>query len=244
MSINVPPYQLDILSENALSLTVNSNGSLVDVNSEILTLYHHLLQQRPSYLLDLIPAYHTLTFIYDAQALLNNRISIKSIRIEITALLNILKSVPHKKTRTLHVPICYDNSFALDHHRVSLQTNLSFQEVQAIHVSKEYQVCMLGFLPGFPYMASVDEKIKVPRLDKPRIKVMAGSVGIAGEQTGIYPKVSPGGWNIIGCCPWQLIDTKVSELTVFSPGDRVKFFAITKKEFSAYKKKHFTEDTV
>jgi KipI family sensor histidine kinase inhibitor len=102
------------------------------------------------------------------------------------------------------------------------------------HTAKIYRVFMIGFLPGFPYMGIVDPQIALPRLQKPRTRVPAGSVGIAGEQTGIYPVDSPGGWNIIGRTPLQLFNAEKESTVFFQPGDRVKFYPITKSEFENF----------
>jgi inhibitor of KinA len=98
---------------------------------------------------------------------------------------------------------------------------------------------MIGFLPGFAYMGSVDKRIATARLEKPRTVVPEGSVGIAGEQTGIYPVDSPGGWNIIGRTPVKLFDVNKSEPTLFQPGDKVEFYSITLREFESFNHEKF-----
>ena len=98
---------------------------------------------------------------------------------------------------------------------------------------------MIGFLPGFAYMASVDPRIATPRLATPRTNIVGGSVGIAGEQTGIYPLDSPGGWNIIGRTPLKVFDLSADQPVLFQPGDEVKFVPITKAEFQSFNQSTF-----
>ena len=134
-------------------------------------------------------------------------------------------------SRVLRIPVCYDEEFALDMERVIEHTNLSFEELVAIHTSTPYSVYLIGFLPGFPYLGELDPRLHVPRLQTPRKLVTASSVGIGGHQTGIYPIDSPGGWNIIGKTPCSLFDVSKDEPTLFQTGDRVTFYEITKKEY-------------
>ena len=103
-----------------------------------------------------------------------------------------------------------------------------------MHIAKPYRVYMIGFLPGFAYMGSVDSRIATPRKNQPRTAVPAGAVGIAGEQTGIYPSVSPGGWNIIGQTPLKLFDAGRTEPVLLQPGDTVHFYSINEDEFNDY----------
>ena len=104
---------------------------------------------------------------------------------------------------------------------------MALEEIIDLHTSKEYIVYTMGFSPGFPYLGGLDSKLDVPRLKKPRIKVEKGSVGITGNQTGIYPIESPGGWNIIGRTPLELFNSTSDFPTLLKPGDKVKFFEIT-----------------
>ena len=97
----------------------------------------------------------------------------------------------------------------------------------AIHTAQPYRVYMLGFTPGFPYLGGMSERIATPRLAQPRVAIPAGSVGIAGSQTGIYPIESPGGWQLIGRCPVPLFDAAAATPSLLAPGDTVRFEAIT-----------------
>ena len=119
----------------------------------------------------------------------------------------------------------------LDLEYMSLKTKLSIDEIIKIHSDKLYDVYAVGFLPGFAYLASVDERIALPRLSSPRKQIPKGSVAIADTQTAVYPQASPGGWNIVGRTAMKLFDKNLETLSPFNVGDKVKFNPISKEEF-------------
>jgi inhibitor of KinA len=135
--------------------------------------------------------------------------------------------------RRIEIPVCYDEEFALDLARVASQTFLKADAIIALHSSTEYTVACIGFVPGFPFLAGLSEKLRVPRLESPRTKVPAGSVAIANAQAGIYPVESPGGWNVIGRTPSRLFDVNAESPALLRAGDRVRFRRITRDEFDA-----------
>jgi inhibitor of KinA len=138
-----------------------------------------------------------------------------------------------RKARKIEIPVCYDDEFALDLARVATQTSLTGDAIIALHSSSEYTVACIGFVPGFPFLAGLSEKLRVPRLESPRTKVPAGSVAIANAQAGVYPFESPGGWNVIGRTPLRLFDVDAESPVLLQPGDRVHFRGITHDEFDA-----------
>jgi KipI family sensor histidine kinase inhibitor len=140
------------------------------------------------------------------------------------------------KGRLIKVPVCYEEGFAPDLEWVARNAGLKAEEVIMLHSSKEYTCMMLGFAPGFVYLDEVDPKIRADRLETPRTKVQAGSVGIAGAQTGIYGLETPGGWRVIGRTPLTMFNAHASPPTPVSPGDRVKFERISAEEFKFVKK--------
>lgn len=133
----------------------------------------------------------------------------------------------------IDIPVCYGGEYGPDIADVARFGGCSERQVIAIHTAATYRVYLVGFVPGFPYLAEVDRRIAAPRRPTPRIAVPPGSVAIAGGQTGIYPSASPGGWNIIGRTPVAPYDPARSEPFLFRPGDRVRFFAISVAEFAA-----------
>lgn len=137
------------------------------------------------------------------------------------------------------IPVCYGGEFGPDLPFVAQHAGLTEAEVIALHAGRDYRIYMLGFLPGFPYLGGLDERLFTPRLDTPRTAIPAGAVGIGGEQTGIYPIASPGGWQLIGRTPLKLFDPAAGALP-YAAGDRIRFQPITQEEFEAIAKKEGT----
>jgi inhibitor of KinA len=138
-----------------------------------------------------------------------------------------------RKRRRIEIPVCYDADFALDLARVEVETNLSADTIIALHSSAEFVVACVGFMPGFPFLAGLPEKLRTTRLATPRTKVPAGSVAIARTQAGVYPVESPGGWNLIGRTPLRLFDANANPPALLQAGDRVRFRGITRNEFES-----------
>ncbi|WP_242670124.1 5-oxoprolinase subunit PxpB [Gramella sp. KN1008] len=134
-------------------------------------------------------------------------------------------------SQIFHLPVCYDVDFGLDLELISAEKNLSIDEIIELHYAPLYQVYFIGFLPGFLYLGGLDKKLQISRKDTPRKSVEKGAVGIGENQTGIYPKSSPGGWQIIGKCPVIFFDKNQDPPSPFSPGDMVRFFPVPKKQF-------------
>ena len=202
------------------------------VNDLVLKLYSKINALKIEGVLYLIPAYATLTVVYRAEV--NSYASLAK-KIEKIFYENeiIEDGVFHKNQskRKVEIPICYDDEFGLDLGALSDVLNLSVEEIVTLHLSQVYRVFMIGFLPGFPYMGKLNERIFTSRKKVPRKKVASGSVGIAALQTGIYPIEAPGGWNIIGRTPSLILDTKKKEPFLLKVGDSVRFKRISKKEF-------------
>ncbi len=127
---------------------------------------------------------------------------------------------------TIEIPVVYGGNRGRDLSAVAAHAGITEDEAIARHASAEYTVAMLGFAPGFPYLTGLDASLAMPRLDTPRTRVEAGSVGIGGSQTGIYPDAGPGGWRLIGCTPQRLFDAHRDPACLLQPGDRVRFVAI------------------
>lgn len=136
--------------------------------------------------------------------------------------------------RVIHIPVCYDAEFAPDLPFVANHNHLDIHDVISIHAGGQYTVSMIGFTPGFPYLSGMSERIATPRKLHPSGKVAAGSVGIAGRQTGIYPLSTPGGWQIIGRTPLTLFDPLRQPPSLLQFGDVVRFYPITRHEFQTW----------
>jgi|TARA_B100000029_G_scaffold107679_1_gene98819 KipI family sensor histidine kinase inhibitor len=139
-----------------------------------------------------------------------------------------------KKSKTWKIPICYDKDFAIDFKEISSISKLDLEQLKKKHFNKTYEVDLIGFLPGFLYLGDLDKSLRFPRKKNPRTSIPEGSVGIAGNQTGIYNIESPGGWNIIGRTPLKLFNKSKNPPININQGDKVIFQEITKEDFYNY----------
>ncbi len=165
----------------------------------------------------------------------NPIINIKQLTDEIKLLYNTKSSVKFKlKSKNWKIPVCYQMPYAVDMGNMSKQLNLSPQKIIQYHCGSKYTVYFIGFLPGFFYLGGLHSALYSPRRKNPRKKVAAGSVGIGGNQTGIYPVNSPSGWNIIGYSPYRLFDQSYDKKELPQPGDSIEFFQIDQLELKTY----------
>ena len=153
---------------------------------------------------------------------------------EIRAIAGALEQVEPSDGAIVEVPVCYGGELGPDLGDVAAFAGRSEEEVISLHLGREYRVYLVGFVPGFAYMAEVDSAIAAPRRASPRTAVPTGSVAIAGGQTGIYPSVTPGGWNIIGRTPAVPYDPARLTPFLFNPGDRVRFHRISEADFKTW----------
>lgn len=137
----------------------------------------------------------------------------------------------------VEIPVCYGGEYGPDLLEVAQHCSLTPEEVIARHTAPTYRIYMLGFTPGFPYLGGMDPSIAAPRRKEPRIQIPAGSVGIAGEQTGVYPIVSPGGWQLIGRTPLRLFDPQREQPILLSAGAGIRFVPIDEETFRKMEEK-------
>jgi len=213
-------------------------GDRVDavLSARIAMLAQRLRASLPIGVLDIIPAYCTLALHYDPAAVGSGTSPYEALA-EIIG--NWLQTQPVESPaagRLVEIPVCYGGTFGEDLETLALARNLSAREVIAIHSGTDYHVHMLGFVPGFAYLGGLDARLETPRRDTPRPRVPAGSVGIGGEQTGVYPLESPGGWQIIGRTPLQLFRPDASPPSLLVAGDVVRFVPISEQEFEMQSK--------
>lgn len=176
-------------------------------------------------ILDLVPTYHSIA-VYLRKTTAMEEV-LQKLRL---AVLNFSEEQKHRPN-IISIPVCYEEPFAVDLAELAKANGLSITELIELHTSPRYKVYFLGFLPGFPYLGGLDSRLYVKRRKEPRPKIAQGSVGIGGGQTGIYPKDSPGGWNIIGKTPLSLFDASSEPPNQINSGDFIKFEPITKTEF-------------
>lgn len=231
-------YHMYPCGDHALTIAWG-NTIDISVNKSVIALFGVLQEANIRGVKDIIPAYNSITVVYDT-ALLKKDGKTKTVyewmSRQVGKLIDSVEIGTDKKARLVSVPVCYDLSLAPDLASLAAEHQLTIEEVVKLHVGKIYRVYMIGFLPGFAYMGSVDNKIATPRKMNPRTTVPAGSVGIAGEQTGVYPFDSPGGWQLIGQTPLPMFSAKEEDPCLLQPGDDVQFYAVTLTEFEKIKK--------
>ena len=232
-----PAYHIYPCGDHAVTIEL---GDTVDaaINQKVIALFACLKRQQLNGVKDIIPAYHTVTIVYDVVLLKKQATDItvyEMICAQIEKAIDSFNAEAPTTTRLMRIPVCYDLSLAPDITSLAALHKISIDEVIRLHTGKTYRVYMIGFLPGFAYMGTVDDKISTPRKPQPRTSVPAGSVGIAGTQTGIYPFNSPGGWQLIGQTPVQLFSVTKEEPCYLQPGDDIEFYSITITEFEKLK---------
>lgn len=178
-------------------------------------------------IIDIIPSYTSIMVSYDFLALGHDEVC----TLIQETLNNSEEEVDDIPSRQMRVPVYYSQESGMDLVGLASSKGLSPEEIIAIHSEKEYFVYAIGFLPGFPYMGEVDERIAMPRHANPRAKLPKGAVGIADKQTAVYPKESPGGWQIIGRTPIEMFDQSYEGLSYLRVGDRVTFEPISKEAY-------------
>ena len=196
------------------------------INASITALVHLIKEQRIEGIMDMIPAFSSLLIHYEPLVIGYHQLSKR-----IKGLLDLDLGDGVAQKRIFDIPVLYGGSFGPDLDFVASQANLTKEEVIEIHSSQDYLIYMLGFLPGFPYLGGLDSRIHTPRLANPRIRIPAGSVGIGGAQTGIYPLDSPGGWQLIGATPLLTYQAESEEPILFEAGDYIRFVPISQEEY-------------
>lgn len=227
-------WYLEIAGENSLIVYIDSDDRLGS-NRLIGTLINSLQVNSTPWLLDYIPSYASLLLVYDPST--TDHFKVRELLSDtMTQAIKGLENNTASGSQTRCLPVWYGGGEANDLARVSALTGLSSEEVIARHTSGCYRVFAVGFSPGFAFMGDLDEGIRVPRLDTPRLKVPQGAVGITGAQTAVYPTSSPGGWNLIGLCPIPLFDFDTAR-SVLQIGDEVRFTPISEQVYQEYLQK-------
>ena len=208
---------------------------------EVIRVFRLLQRAAIPGVIELAPAYTSVAVFFDPVAVLRSNRDRNGVFEELATRIRSAiagGSRRHRRRtsagapRLTEIPVCYDPEFGFDLDRVVEHTKLSGAEVIDLHSTSEYQVACIGFVPGFTFLAGLPKNLATPRRDIPRKEIPPGSVGIGGAQTGIYPLRSPGGWNLIGRTPLKLFDPSKNPPTLLQPGERVRFRAITREEFT------------
>jgi inhibitor of KinA len=226
-------YKIYSLGESSASIDL---GNVIDeaVNDKVLAMEAWLRQHAFVGVKDLVVAYSSLTVLYDPLLVYNNYTPrptvFEFVKKRLEEAFEAANGLSAQKGQEVLIPVCYNPEFGYDIRVVAAAKQMKVDELIDLHCSKPYRVYMIGFLPGFAYMGKVDQRLATPRKAQPR-EVEAGSVGIAGCQTGIYPLQSPGGWQIIGRTPVKLFEAMNDPPALLCAGDVVKFYPISKEEF-------------
>ena len=228
MSENPAPRILDAGD----SCLVVEFGTAVDreLNAKVQALKAALANKPAAGIVELVPTYRSLAVYYDPNRM--DRETLKNLLEERSAGLGAHGT---DGGRVVAIPVCYGGTYGPDLDNVCTHTKLSPEEVVARHTGRDTYCFMLGFTPGFAYLGGMDETLATPRLENPRAVIPAGSVGIAGKQTGIYPIDSPGGWQLIGQTPLSIFDPLRKPPTLIEAGDWVRFEAVDEAGFQAIK---------
>lgn len=231
------------LGDQAIFVQFGSEISLA-IQTKVNTLIQLLTAQPFAGMQELVPGYTNLCIYYDAFTVHQS----KAFQVDGTPydkvlhyLQHVTKQLPEKTftpNRIIEIPVLYGGAYGPDLTYVAQTHDMSEEQVIQLHTESECVVYMLGFAPGFAFMGGLNETIATPRRNVPRLSIPAGSVGIAGKQTGIYPFETPGGWQIIGRTPIQLFLPEHHPPTLLQAGDMVKFKAISEKEFHRLQRLH------
>jgi KipI family sensor histidine kinase inhibitor len=210
-------------------------GNLADVtvNRRVHALAAKLRGARAPWLVDCVPAYASLALFFDEASIPGaDPLAV------VSDVLSAIFEEPEIQSdaaasRLVEIPVCYGGEYGPDLDDVAAACGLSAAQVVETHSQTEYLVAMLGFSPGFPYLLGLAPELAVARLPTPRVRVPAGSVGIGGTQTGVYPNEGPGGWRLIGRTPQAMFEARRDPPAFVLPGDRVRFVAIDAAQFQA-----------
>jgi KipI family sensor histidine kinase inhibitor len=215
---------------------VGDRGLLVEFSAEIdletnqkIHAFCRLLEDDlPEGIVEIIPSYRSLVLVYEPLV-----VDMPKLQEKLVILYGDVESAIDLNAEIVEIPVCYGGEFGEDLEYVATHNGLSVDQVISIHSGTLYPVYMIGFTPGFPYLGDLSEKLHTPRLATPRTLVPAGSVGIANNQTGIYPIDSPGGWQLIGRCPYKLFDPLRSNPFLVKAGDQLRFIPVSRQDFFA-----------
>lgn len=223
-------HELRYLPAGEQGLVVEfGNAISEEMNRRVHRLAAQLIQTRDSAILEVVPTYRSLLIYFDPLTV--SREHLTALVRQLADADTTVERAADSSARVIRIPVCYGGEFGPDLEAVASHNGLTPGEVIKIHTATPYRIFMLGFTPGFPYLGGMSEKIATPRLEKPRVRIPAGSVGIAGGQTGFYPVESPGGWRLIGRTPILAFNPEAPRPFLFAPGDYLQFASVSFAEY-------------
>jgi inhibitor of KinA len=227
--------RLEPLGDSAVVATLGS-GIDAEILASVLSFADAVVAANRAGITDVVPAYATVAAFYDpAQFSDIPGDAYGAVCRFLESCASGVKPATRAAGRLVEIPVCYAGEFGPDLEAVAAHCAMSISEVVALHSGADYLVHAIGFTPGFPYLGGLPDSLRTPRRDTPRQRVPAGSVGIGGSQTGVYPVDSPGGWQIIGRTPLPLFQPRLRPAALLRPGDRVRFTAISAASFASWK---------
>jgi inhibitor of KinA len=211
-------------------------GDAIDpaLSARIAALAQRLRADPPAGVHDVVPTYATLALHYDPVAFGSGESPYDVLAAQVEAWLDGQTTDAVVAGRRIEIPVCYGGEYGADLAELAARHEISTAQLIEMHSAPEYQVHMLGFVPGFAYLGGLDARLATPRRESPRARVPAGSVAIGGGQTGIFPLETPGGWHLIGRTPLRLFVADAEPPCLLSAGDRVRFVAIDAGEFASF----------
>ena len=218
------------IHDNAFTIELSQEIN-EETNRQVVALQAFINQADIPGFVECVPAFASLTVYVDGTS---SFLELKQIIENMLSVFNRSYNATQqftKKTSPIIIPVCYDLEYGSDLNAVSTQLELSIDEIIELHSKEYYRVYMIGFVPGFPYMGTLPQELEIPRKKTPALKVPAGSIAIAGKQTGIYPSEVPGGWHIIGRTPLPLFNKSSERFCLLKAGDLVQFKQISKEAF-------------
>lgn len=197
-----------------------------EINRKIRAFKIAVEQAKIGGIVETIPTYRSLMVVYRPEMIRFGALTGK-----LDAVMSSMHGVQIPAPVVMEIPVLYGGAMGPDLEYVAAHNKKTPEEVVALHTSKDYLIYMLGFIAGFPYLGGMSEEIAAPRLEEPRVRIEAGSVGIAGSQTGIYPVAAPGGWQLIGRTPLKLYDASREKPALLEAGQYIRFCSVTEEEY-------------
>jgi inhibitor of KinA len=230
-------YRFHPLGDNAVMIELGEEIN-IETHKKV-NIVTSLFDEHPfEWMIEYVPAFSTVTVFYDPLKIWyihSDKLPYDYVCEQLKTLLEEIKIGEFSSERIVEIPVCYGGELGPDLEYVAKYNGITTEEVIHIHSSGYYLVYMIGFAPGFPYIGGMSEKIATPRRESPRLKIPAGSVGIAGKQTGVYPIETPGGWQLIGRTPLKLFRPNDKSPSLLKAGDKIRFKPITIEEYERWK---------
>jgi inhibitor of KinA len=209
-------------------------GTTIDpvINTRVYSLMRKIQNDWRERIEAIVPSYRSLLIFFDPLQIQREELINGIEKLLSFSQTTIAEEIQTGTGNRVIIPTCYGGEYGPDLEFVARHNKITPQEVIQIHTAVAYRIYMMGFTPGFPYLGGMSEKIATPRLEKPRLQIPAGSVGIAGSQTGLYPVESPGGWQLIGRTPLTVFNPEQTQPFLYAAGDFLQFEPISEREFN------------